>query len=216
MGRRSWIAWMALVVAGCVSADQDRLRAYREDAHYQFQRGDYLSASEDYQAALALRPEDTGLLYNIGQCYERRGNAVKAEQYYRACLQRAPDHVACHHALTVLLVRNGRRDEAVQLVEDWLRCSPQLPAALAEDAWLYRQNGDLPRAQARLQDALLLDSRDWRCLTELGIVYEEMHRPDRSTVLYEQSLVENPNQPDVRQRLQELLTLGTGPPRPGE
>src|SRR5262249_13001417 len=161
-------------------------------------------------------PEDSGLLYNVGQCYDHLGDAAKAEQFYVACLQRAPDHAPCHHALSVLLVRCKRWPDAVRSVEDWLTRSPNLAAAHAEDGWLYHQAGDLPRAQARLQEAALLDPRDWRALVELGAVYEDLQRPDRAAVLYEEALQENPNQPDVRRRLDALRTQGVGPPRPDD
>ena len=99
-------------------------------------------------------------------------------------------------------MRSGRGNDAVTSVDACLARSPNLAAAHAEDAWLWHQAGDLPRTQSRLQEALLLDPRDWRALSELAEVYAEQQRPDRALALYEQSLEENPNQTDVARRLQ--------------
>jgi Flp pilus assembly protein TadD len=142
------------------------------------------------------------------------GNVGKAERFYNECLQRDPDNVTCHHALAMLLVRTGRGNDAVRSVDAWLTRSPNLAAAHAEDAWLWHQAGDMPRTQSRLQEALLLDPRDWRALSELASVYEEQQRPDRALALYEQSLEENPNQPDIARRLADLRQKGVQRPKP--
>jgi Flp pilus assembly protein TadD len=212
--RRVWFLGWLIATAGCVSPDPQQVRDYTQDGMNLYRKGDYVSARESYQAALALQPEDAGLLYNVGQCYNRVGDVAKAERFYNDCLKRAPDNVACHHALTMLLVKTGRGNDAVRTVDAWLAHSPHLAAAHAEDAWLWHQAGDLPRAQSRLQEALLLDPRDWRALSELAVVYEEQQRPDRAIALYEQSLEENPGQPDVARRLNELRVKGIQRPKP--
>src|SRR5438067_5478063 len=76
---------LAFCLEGCESASQERLRDYNQDGIYLFQRGDYAAARESFQAALTLKPEDPGLLYNIGECYDRLGDTAKAERSYRQC-----------------------------------------------------------------------------------------------------------------------------------
>lgn len=208
---------VGLLLTGCVPAAievQERVREYNDDGVYLFQRGDYRSAVESFQAARALQPDDVGLLYNAGQCHDRLGETERAERHYRECLARSPNHAACRHALGALLVRTGRGSDAVAMTDEWLTREPKLAAAYAEDGWLWHQAGDLPRAQARLQQALLLDPHDVRALTELALVYEAMQRPDRALVLYERALDHNPHQPDVVQRLNQLRAQGVSRPRP--
>ena len=213
--RPGWAAGVLVLLAGCVPNEREqRVRAYNEDGVHLFGQGDYVHARDTFQGALALTPEDANLHFNLGQCYDRLGRAELAEQSYRACLQRAPNHPECRHALCVLLVRRGRRDEAVRLVEDWLKTQPRLAAAYAEDAWLWHQAGDLPQAQSRLQQALDLDPHDPRALTEMGLVYEALGYPDRALVAYERCLDVRPNQPELVRRVNELRARGVGPPRP--
>jgi tetratricopeptide (TPR) repeat protein len=215
MGRAWWIFGLALGVAGCASLQQDdRVSVYTEDGVQLFRRGDYAGARACFQAALELKPDDATLLYNLGECYDRQANTAKAEHFYNACLQRAPNHAACRHALDVLLVRTNRRDEATRLVQDWVAREPKLAAAYAEYGWLWRELGDLPGSQVRLQKALELDPHDPRALIELGLLYEAMQRPERAVVLYERVLERDPNQPEVVQRLVALQVQGVGPPRP--
>jgi Flp pilus assembly protein TadD len=209
-----WLTGLLLGLAGCASTSDERLRVYTEDGINLFQHGNYLDAHESFQAALTLKPQDPDLLYNLGACYDQLGDNAKAENHYRACLQHNQNHVACRHALTVLLVRNNRRPEAIQMLDDWLAREPKMAAPYAEDGWLLRQMDDLQRAQVRLQQALELDPHDMRALTELGLVYEAMQRPDRAIVVYERALQQNPKQPALENRINFLLAKGSGRPRP--
>jgi tetratricopeptide (TPR) repeat protein len=215
MRRMGWAAGLALCAAGCAPTVQDRVHDYNEDGVSLFNRASYDPARECFQAALCLQPENPDLLCNLAQCYDRLGDGPRAEQFYHDCLQRSPDHPECRHALTLLLLKEDRRQEAVQMVEDWLARSPENPNALAEDGWLYAQGNDPIRAVKRFQQALKYDIHNARALTELGRVYEEqMHYPERALALYQRALQVKPDMPDVVRRVTALRNQGTGPPRP--
>jgi tetratricopeptide (TPR) repeat protein len=199
---------------GCAPAVQERVRDYSQDGLLLYQHGNYAAARDSFQAALELRPGDAALLYDLGQCHDRLGDPAKAELYYNQVLQRSPDHADCRYALCVLMVHQGRTPEAVKMVQDWMTQQPKQAAAYAADGWLWHQASDLPRAQARLQQALELDPHNCRALVELATVYEGMQRPERAVVLYERALDQNPDQPEVRQRLEQLRASGAGRPRP--
>ena len=100
------------------------------------------------------------------------------------------------------------------MVQGWLAGNPRSSAAYAEDGWLYLQGGDLPKAQARLQQALAADPNEPLALVQLGEVYEKMNRPDRALILYERALVVRPDQPPVKEKVQRLKAQGVGPPKP--
>jgi tetratricopeptide (TPR) repeat protein len=207
-------------VAGCASVDlrfldvQEKVHNYNEDGVNLYQHAQYEDARESFQAALSLKPNDGVLLYNLGQCYEHMADYPKAEEAYRQCLDRLPAHTECRHALIALLTKQNRRQEAAQMVDDWIVRDPKSARAYAEDGWLWHRVGDLPRAQARLQQALELDPHEQLALTELGKVYEEMHRPDRAVALYDRVLADHPDQPEVTRRVNALLMKGAGQPRP--
>jgi tetratricopeptide (TPR) repeat protein len=211
--RALWLTGL-LLCAGCTPTVQERVRAINADGIFLFQRGDYDHARETFQAALDLTPDDPGVRFNLAQCHERLGDVDGAEKIYRACLKMDPDHAGSHHSLSVLLVRQKRREEAVRLVENWLKRQPRLAGPYAEDAWLWHEAGDLPRAQSRLQQALQFDPHNVQALNELGLVYEELARPDRALSLYDRSLADQPDQPDVIQRTNRLRAQGVTYPRP--
>jgi Tfp pilus assembly protein PilF len=210
----TWVASLALLSAGCETSVQQKVRSYNDDGVYLFQQGEYAGARQSFQAALQLQPENVDLLYNVAECYDRQGNTAKAEETYNLCVQKAPNHARCRHALAVLLVRTGRRKQATYMVEDWLAREPKKPDPYAEDGWLWHQAGDLPQAQARLQQALDIDPHNIRALTELGLVYEDLGLPERAVVLYERALQQDPRQPDVVRRLNQLYAKGVKAPKP--
>jgi protein O-GlcNAc transferase len=214
MRRLGWVAVLASVVAGCVSTDDQRLRDYNDDGVSLFQRGAYNDARESFQAALALKPGDPNLHYNLGQCYDRLGQTDLAEKAYRDCLQQSPNHPECLHALTALLVRRQRRGEADQLVEDWLRRDPKSAAAYAEYGWLCAQDKDYPKALAACEHAYQLDPHDVHALNELGQIYQSLNRPDRALAMYERSLECRPGQTDVGALVSRLKEQGAGAPHP--
>jgi Tfp pilus assembly protein PilF len=216
MGRRAWMIVLACVAAGCAETVQERARGYNEDGVFLYRRGRYAEAQESFQAALKLQPESADLHYNVGQCHDNLGESAQAEQLYKECLQRAPDHAECRHALAQLLIHEGRQQDAVEMVGSWLGRSRQLAAPYAEDGWLYLQHHEPNSAIGRFQQALDKDANDVRALTGMARAYEDLHYPDRALVLYQRALVVQPHQPEVEERVRVLRKAGVGPPRPDE
>lgn len=211
--RGGWML-LALVLAGCETTRQERIRAYTDDGVELFQKGDYRDARESFQAALTLKPNDPALLYNRGACYDRLGAVSQAEQDYRACLKAVPEHRSCRHALVALLAKTKREADAQTLVNDWIAKEPKSAVGYAEDGYLLRLRGDLPRAQARVQQALDLEPHDERALTEMALTYEALNRNDRALALYEKILERKPGEAQVVDRVNFLLAKGAKEPRP--
>jgi Flp pilus assembly protein TadD len=202
--------------SGCQTTDHDRFNHFNSDGIHRFQQGDYQGARESFEEALKLKPEDPNLVYDIGQCFDRQGDKVQAEKYYRQCLEKVDNHAECRHALAVLLYRSGRQAEAEKMIQDWLLRAPELAGPYAEDGWRLRQEKAYPQARARLQQALHIDPHCVRALVELGILYEQLDLSDRAVVLYERALARNPNQPEIAERLAFLRQHQVGRPRPDE
>jgi tetratricopeptide (TPR) repeat protein len=203
------------ILSGCTSFETGaRLRELNEDGVFLYHKGDYARARENFELALSLKPEDPGLVYNVGQCYERQGNAKKAEECYRLCLKKDENHVEGQVALTSLLMKQGRKTEAKEVVHTWLASQPKEAGAYAQDGWRLHQEGDELKAMARVQQALDVDPHNVHALVHMGRLYEAMERPDRALSLYEQALARDPNRTDVRNHINELIAKGVHPPLP--
>jgi tetratricopeptide (TPR) repeat protein len=206
------IVLMGLI--GCAPMAHERANDYREDALRLYSAGHYDQAAESFEAALNTSPGDPDLEYHAARCYDLCGQTTKAEQFYNACLLRAPNHAQARRGLASLLVRSGRQVEATKMTEDWLANAPDRAEAYSLDGWLWHQSGDLPKAEGRLLQALELDRNDAWALVELGLVNEALRRPERALVMYERALEVNPHQPEVTQRLMRLQSQGVQRPKP--
>jgi Tfp pilus assembly protein PilF len=199
---------------GCAVPDQDRLQQFNEDGIYLYQKGDFYRARESFEMALEKKPNDPGLLYNLAQCYDRMGVNTKAEENYRLCLEHAPEHPESRHALAQLMYRHGRSGEADQIIQGWLVSQPEKAHPYVQDAWRLQQEGDLLKAQGRLQQALGKDPNNVWALTQLGILHEARERPDLALACYEKALMVEPDNAGLQQQVNRLLSRGVKQPLP--
>ncbi len=212
--RNGWFV-AAIGLAGCASTEvEDRVRLCNAVGLEMFAQGSYQHAGESFAMALELMPNDPDLLYNLGQCRDRQGNVPAAEQYYLLCLQKSADHAAARYALGQLYYRTGRQAQTQKLIEEWFREQPNSAEPYALDGWRLLQERNHPDAMGRLMQALGKDRNNVHALTELGVVYEVMGQPDRAVVMYERSLVRNPNQTEIAEKLAQLRARQPGPPGP--
>lgn len=201
-------------LAGCATVEHDRVREYRADAAQLVSRSDYKGAIETYEAAMKLAPRDPDLYFQTGRCHEKLGNHARAEAAYKATLEIDANHIPARHALVGLLVANQRRAEAHKAVSAWLASHPTSAEALAEDGYLALVDGDLPKAQTRLQESLSHNPREVLALASMGQLYEKMSRPDRALALYERALATRPDQPEIKAAVERLKGQGVSQPRP--
>ncbi len=218
----SFVFIVVFFFAGCQVPEQnpglhlneDRVRHFNEDGIFLFQKGDYFHAKESFALALEEKPNDPSLLFNLGQCYDRMGINDQAEKCYRLCLDQEANHAETRQSLAKLLYRQGRNQEADETNQGWLVSQPDLADAYVQDAWRLQQEGDLPKAQARLQQALAKDPHNVRALMQLGILNEIQERPDRARALYEKALLVDPQRTDLKQRVHWLMSRGVELPLP--
>jgi tetratricopeptide (TPR) repeat protein len=215
MRRVGSVALLALLVTACAPTTAERVNEYNDLGVQYFQKGEFDRARADFHAALTLRPNNSAILYNLGECYEHLGQIDQAEQYYRLSLQQQPNDADCRHALNLLLVQRGRLSEARQMAHDWLAREPKLSAPYAEDGWLYQRQGDPITALKRYQEAVNIDPHNTLALSGMGQIYEEqLNQPSRALKLYQTALEYDPRQQDVIKRVNRLRSQGVGPPHP--
>jgi superkiller protein 3 len=202
------------MLAGCASTGDERWRQFNDDGVEQFAKGNFADALDSFDYALTMHPNDPVLIYNNAQCYDRLGNVKRAEELYQYCLQRDPKHGDARLALVSLKYRTNRVAEANQQIQDWLRQEPTLADPYVADAWRLRQEGASGPAFARVEQALSLEPRNRRALTEMAILLENQGMPDRALALYEWILQREPNQLEIAERREQLRAKGVQPPPP--
>ena len=178
-----------------------------------YQQGRYQEAVRNFETAVANDPQNADGYYNLAATYHKMGIASgnenekkQAEALYNQCLDRDENHRDCYRGLAVLLVEEGRSDEAFRLLDGWSRKYPSESAPKVELARLSEEAGRYDVAQEHLQDALHTNPHDPRALAALARLRERSGDPQQALAIYQRSLWNNPSQPEVAARVSTLQT----------
>lgn len=208
------VGWAAigllLSMPGCGSFASRGMNA--EGVRY-FQMAQYNQAVREFQQAVNADPTNPDSYYNLAAAYHRvgklgnrRADLDQAENLYNQCLDRDPQHSDCYRGLAVLLVEEGRSQEAFRLLEGWTSRFPTLPAARVQLAKLLEEFGDPQAARTQLAEALQLDPRNAQAHIAMGRIWEQLGAPEKAIVDYQRALAIDRNEPEVANRVAALRT----------
>ena len=191
---------LCALAGGCVSSAQ----APNTRGVTLFNSGEYESARAEFLDAAAADPVNADAFYNLGSAYHRLDNTIEAERNYTHCLALDPNHAKAHHARVVLLLEEGRANEAYNQVNRWMAQYSGYPDPMVELAWLDRQAGKTEQARQQLHQVIAMNPRHSRALTELASLYESSEENERALALYQRALAANPNHPDLSNKVADL------------
>lgn len=197
-----------LAAAGCGSVASRGLNA---EGVRLFDQTRYDEAMQQFQKAVAENPTDADGYYNLAATYHRLGmlnqrpsDLKQAEHYYHMCLDQDPDHAECHRGLAVMLVEQGKGDEAFRLLQTWADRKPSAAEPKIELARLHEEFGDRATAQDYLVNAITQDPGNARAFAALGRLREQSGDTLQALADYEQSLKADRFQGGVQQRVASL------------
>jgi len=216
----AWFCLGALLAAsGCTSFSAQSRNA---NGVTLFQQGQYQQALVEFQEAAYVDPANPDAYYNQAATYHRLGRVqnqrdclTRAEACYRQCLEHDPNHADCHRGLAVLLVEEGRKDEAFKLMQTWAEQQPGLAEPKIELARLYDESGNRAAAKERLIEAVHADPNNARQWIALGKIREDSGDYSQALHDYQQALALDYSQKDVAARipiLQAAIARQSPPP----
>lgn len=169
------------------------------------QAGNLAVAESEYGAAFAQPPAEAPDVIRIAQAdvLIERGKLGAAETIERDVLRRQPGNPDALRGLIGILAKTGRNDEALRLANG---APPQLQSELsglrAEDlrrrATEARNGGQLPQAQALLEQALIVAPESPWVRLDLAGVYRDLGRTDQAQTLLDGLAVTNGDLPQVQ------------------
>jgi Tfp pilus assembly protein PilF len=176
-----------------------------------FKQGKFQDALHKFQQVVSHDPGNTDGYYNLAATYHRlamNGNnrqmLTQSEHLYHRCLGMAPNHVDAHRGLAVLLVQSGRKQQAYQLLENWVAESPRSANAQVELARLHDEDGETGQAEVHLQQALSIDTDNARAWTALAHLREREGDLPNALAHYQRSYILDNQQPTVATRIASL------------
>lgn len=207
-GLAVWTAGTCAMLGGCGSVASRGLNA---EGVRLFQQSRYDEALHQFQRAVFLNPTDADGYYNLAATYHRLGvlnqrpsDLKQAEHYYHMCLDQNPDHRECYRGLAVLLIEQGKGDEAFRLLKGWADRRPDLADPKIELARLYEEFGDRESAKDYLVSALAVEPANARALAALGRLRELSGDTLQALADYQRSLDVDRFQEGVQQRVAAL------------
>ena len=175
--------------------------------------GEYGSAAERYEAAIAKNPDDAESLSNLGQVLVRQGKAEEALPYFDRAIAIIPQRWAYRFNRARALGIVGRTADAVAGYRDAQQLFPNDYATAFNLGLALHKLGDEAAAVDAFSKAIELDPNDATFRMALGTSLERLQRPRDAAAAYEEYLRLAPSAPDaaaVRARIAQL----TQPPAP--
>jgi tetratricopeptide (TPR) repeat protein len=180
------------------------------EAYVQLQ--DHADAITVMKAAVAGRPDDVDLLFELGSVYERADDRKAAEGIFLKVLEKTPDHAPSLNYLGYMWAEGGENlDRAQEMLTRAVGQEPNNGAYVDSLGWVYYQLGKLELAEKYLTDAARLLPRDPTVHEHLGDVLAKRGEMPRALELYRAALDLDPESkevPKLRSKISEIERRG--------
>jgi len=161
-------------------------------------QGRHAEAIAQFEAALAQEPNDTSVLFALGNTASQLGLAGPAEQFFRRVLALEPGRKEAIVNLANLLRAAGQQDAAIALLEPALAREPASPELHLTLGSAWREKGDFQAAASHYQSALAARPNYVPALANLADMRADAGDRDQARTLYDSAIKADPGNPQVR------------------
>ncbi len=161
-------------------------------------QGRHAEAIAQFEGALARNPDDTKVLFALGNTASQLGLAGPAEQFFRRVLALEPGRKEAIVNLANLLRAAGQYDAAIALLEPALAREPQSPELHLTLGSAWREKGDFPKATIHYQAALAARPDYAPALANLADMRSDTGDRAAARTLYDLAVKADPRNPQVR------------------
>ncbi|MFP5245861.1 MAG: tetratricopeptide repeat protein, partial [Thermoanaerobaculia bacterium] len=176
------------------------------------QAGDNAAATALMQAAVAAKPDELDLQFQLGSVLERAGDRKAAEAVFQKVLEKNPEHAPSLNYLGYMWAENNVNLERAQdMLTRAVGQEPNNGAYVDSLGWVYFRLGKLDLAEKYLTDATRLLPRDATVHEHLGDVLAKRGDMQRALELYRTAIDLDPESKDVeklRAKVAEIERAG--------
>jgi len=160
----------------------------------ELRQGDAEAAIADFRAVLRDHPRTVPVVRALARAYLANRQPTLAEESLRSALTEAPRDVELRVDLAELLLRTQRADQAVALLEETVRQTPDAAGTAARAALIeaYLAKGDLAAARTAAEGLKTLRPDLPTGSYLAGLVAEAQKRPDDAVREFEHALQVQP------------------------
>jgi tetratricopeptide (TPR) repeat protein len=161
-------------------------------------QGRHVEAIAQFEQALALQPDNTKVLFALGNTASQLGLAGPAEQFFRRVLALEPGRKEAIVNLANLLRAAGQYDAAIALLDPALAREPESPELLLTLGSAWREKGDFQQATTHYQAALTASPNYAPALANLADMRADAGDRETARTLYDKAIKADPKNPQAR------------------
>lgn len=180
-------------------------RVYQTVVPLQIQ-GAYDNAKESYQRALLLAPHNPSIYLALAELEAVEGNTETAKNYIRQALEEKSNYTAAVFLLAQIQINEGAISDAIQSVEAAGILEPRNPVVFFQLGLLKYNQSDWEGAAAAFERAVGLNTSYANARYFLGLTYHRLNRIPEAIAQFEQVAETNPDNAEVGQIIQNLLS----------
>lgn len=200
----------------------DKAAAIDSQAHRTLAgRSACLEKSERFEEAEALWMDvikkdstNSGAQDGLGDLYARRGDHVRAAEYYRRAAELDPDNAESWANLANSLLQQRKVDEAIKAFRATLKIAPHLTQMRLRLASILMQQGKPGEAVVELQQAAKADPKNPSVHYDLGVALLQSQNSDAAATAFQETLRINPSHGDALVNL-GIALMNTGQTQAG-
>jgi len=136
---------------------------------------------------------------------QKNEQLVEAQELYRRVLETAPNYPRALHYAGVLAHQQGRRDEALALIERSVVLEPDQADWHSNLGIIFQSNGQLEAAIDAYRRAIAMNPNHANAYSNLGVVLKAIGKPSEAEATYRTAIQLNPDHIDAYTNLGILL-----------
>lgn len=172
-------------------------------------RGRHVEAIAQFETALAERPDDTRVLFALGNTANALGLADAAAQFFQKVLAFEPGRLEATVNLANLLRAQGQFDAAIALLQPVLARNPESPELLLTLGSAFREKGETDQAIALTRAALAARASYVPALVNLADMLCDAGNREEARTLYDTAIKAEPGNAQARMNRAVLHLLNS-------
>ncbi len=160
--------------------------------------GRHAEAITEFEQALTVRPNDTRVLFALGNTARALGLSAAAEEFFRRVLTLEPQRLEALVNLANLLRARGQTGAAIALLEPALVRSPDAPELLLTLGSAHRETGDHAKAELYFREAIARRPDYVPAFGNLADILADRGDISEALSLYERAVKREPHNAQLR------------------
>jgi tetratricopeptide (TPR) repeat protein len=184
--------------------DEDRVVGLIEQGNQLLAQEKFLEASEKFEQAVAISPDQEDLHYNLAIALAKAGKRDEAKKHYEEALRIFPEYAEALNNLGNLLMAESKFDEAIGRFTEAIKHAPSNASYHNNLGTAYARQRKLAEATLEFEQAVKLDPNYVEARVNLANNYLTLGRMSEGINQLNEALRLRPNYPPALQLLQRV------------